>query len=100
MKKGKKLITFDDIITGKANYEGNDAYVKTKNGHRIRPDLEEKMNAEAKYRWENGGKEIHDKWVEDPKFAKTEEYKNYFKKWGIPIPKINYKVRNFELGNS
>ena len=83
MKKGKgrKKITIDDIFTGKANFEGNDAYVKTKNGHTLRTDLSEKENAEAKHRWENGGKEIHDKWMEDPKFTKTEEYKNYFKKW-------------------
>lgn len=86
MKKEEKLVTVDDLIAGTASFEGNDDYIKTKNGHILRPDLLEKSNAEAKHRWENGGKEIHDKWMADPKFAETEEYKNYFKKFGLPIP--------------
>lgn len=87
MKKDEKIVTIDEIIDGTAKLEGNDNYVKNENGgYTLRPDLLEKVNAEAKHRWENGGKEIHDKWIADPTFAETDEYKNYFKKWGIPIP--------------
>lgn len=58
MKKEEKLVKVEELITGTASFEGNDDYVKTENGHILRPNLLEKANAEAKYRWENGGKEI------------------------------------------
>jgi len=37
----------------------------------------EKICTEAKQRWENGGKEIYEKYQADPAFAETEEYQKY-----------------------
>lgn len=87
MKKDEKLISVDEVIEGTAQFEGNENYVKNENGgYSLKADLLEKVNAEAKHRWENGGKEVYEKLNADPTFAETDEYKNYFKKWGIPNP--------------
>ncbi|MDL2228523.1 hypothetical protein LJC30_06530 [Odoribacter sp. OttesenSCG-928-L07] len=83
MKNDEKIVTIDEMFSGTAQLDENDAYLKQ---YILRPDLFEKLMSKAKHRWENGGKEIHDKLIGDPNFAETEEYRNYFKKWGIPIP--------------
>lgn len=85
MKKKEKLVNADEFIAGKALFEGNGAYVKNINGgFTLRPDLLKNVNADAKYRWENGGKEIYVKYQADPGFVFTEDYIKYFFKLGLP----------------
>jgi len=76
MDREKELVTIDELMAGTAQFD-EEIYIKTDSGLRLRDDLSEKINAAAKQRWENGGKEIHDKWMADPSFAETEEFKNY-----------------------
>ena len=73
---GRELVTIDELMAGTAQFD-EEIYIKTDTGLRLRDDLSEKVNATAKQRWENGGKEIHDKWMADPLFAETEEFKYY-----------------------
>ena len=81
MKREKRTVTMDEIIAGTARFD-EEVYILTDNGFRLRDDWREKVTAAAKWRWKNGGKEMHDKWMADPAFAETEEFKNY-RAWAI-----------------
>lgn len=81
---GNGVFEFTD---SKASFENNAAYIKIdEEGYILRPDLAKKVNMAAKSRWENGGKEIHDKWMADENFSNTQEFKDYFKKHNISEP--------------
>ncbi|MCO5259439.1 MAG: hypothetical protein M9916_04785 [Crocinitomicaceae bacterium] len=86
MKKKEKIVSIDEIIGSTVNPEESGNYIKDViESFTLSPDLLKKLDAEAEHRWKNGGKEIYNKYAADSAFAETDEYKNYFKKWGIPI---------------
>jgi hypothetical protein len=75
-KMNNEAITVEQWLSGVTG-ENNPAYIKTETGFRLRDDLCEKADAEAKYIWEHGGKEIHDKLQRIPNFDETQEYQDF-----------------------
>ena len=85
MVQDKKLVTVDELLAGTAHFD-EAIYVKTKNGgYQLRADLLEEVNAAAQHRWENGGKEIYEKLQTIPDFDQTDEYKEYMRKFNLPL---------------
>jgi hypothetical protein len=86
MKREEKLVGNDAFYEETSGFEANDNYDKDEiGGFILKPELLKKEDAEARHRWDNGGKEIYEKFQTDPDFVFTEEYLNYFSKWGIPL---------------
>lgn len=84
MKTEKNPAAIDELYEGFPKLEANvhDDEDEGTEGF-LKPELLENICAEAQHRWESGGKEIYEKFQADPEFMFTNEYKNYFLKWGI-----------------
>lgn len=84
MKTEKNPAAFDERYKGTIGVEadvhddGNEGAVDC-----IKPEPLEKSSAGAQHRWENGGKEIYEKFQANPEYALTKEYENYLLKWGV-----------------
>lgn len=86
MKREKKLVGTDAFYEGISGFEANDKNQKDEiGGYILKPELLKKADAEARHRWDNGGKKIYEKFQADPDFELTVEYLDYFSKWGIPF---------------
>ncbi len=86
MKSEEELVGNDAFYEGSSGFEANDKHEKGEIGDVIlKPELLKKADAEARHRWDNGGKEIYEKFQADPDFEFTVEYLDYFSKWGIPL---------------
>ena len=75
----KQTTSFDKLVDESVSFERSKAYFEKETGHQLRPELLLEKQKEAQYRWENGGKEIYEKLLENPNFINLEEYKGYFK---------------------
>lgn len=86
MKRKENLVADDEFIAGTEQVKTKDNSGKYEiSGYSVKPKFLKKMDAEARHRWENGGKKIYKKLQADPGFALTEDYTNYLLKWEIPI---------------
>jgi hypothetical protein len=86
MKREKNLIVTEAFYEGTSGFEVNDKYDKHEfGGYILKPELLKKVDAEARHRWDNGGKEVYEKFQADPDFELTVEYLDYFSKWEIPL---------------
>lgn len=58
--KNLKLPTIDELLAGTAQFDEK-FYIPNKNGgFTLRDDILKKVLADAKFRWNNGGKEIYE----------------------------------------
>lgn len=78
--KNLKLTTVDEIFAGTAHFDEKYYDRKESGGFTLKPEIAKKVNAEAEYRWNNGGKEIYDKLQTIPDFKHTEEFKKLHEK--------------------
>lgn len=86
MKTEKNPAAIDGRYKGTIGVEANDHDDGNEGAMGcLRYESVEKSCADSRNRWESGGKEIYEKFQADPEFALSEEYENYFLKWGISV---------------
>jgi len=86
MKREEKLVGNDAFYEGSSGFEANDKHDKDEIGGVIlKSEMMKEVDPKARHRWDNGGKEIYEKFQADPDFEFTVEYLDYFSKWGIPM---------------
>ncbi len=81
--KNQKLVSVEEFFAGTAHFD-KEFYVPNSNGGFIlKDDILKKLNEEAEFRWNNGEKEIYEKYQTIPGFEHTEEFKNYVRKFNL-----------------
>ncbi len=76
MNKNHKLPTIEELLTSTAQFDEK-LYDKTEDGYSLKPEIYEKVNARAEFRWNNGGKEIYKELKNNPEFVKSNQYQEY-----------------------